>query len=189
MTHTTLPRHYKAIQQKSRDLNFSQISEDEVGVLLRLLVSSKPFATVLELGTGTGMGLAWLAEGLHPEGNLVTVEKDKKLLQVAHSFFEEDDRIEFINLDASEWIENNKEARFDLIFADTWVGKFTDLDAILEMVKPNGFYLIDDLNYQAHWPGYNQEKVLFLVEKLKYHPDFYTFPIDVGTGLMLLCRK
>jgi len=102
------------------------------------------------LGTGTGMGLAWLAEGLHPEGNLVTVEKDKKLLQVAHSFFEEDDRIEFINLDASEWIENNKEARFDLIFADTWAGKFTDLDAVLEMVKPNGFYLIDDLNYQAH---------------------------------------
>ena len=48
-------------------------------VLLRLLVSSKPFATVLELGTGTGMGLAWLAEGLHPEGNLVTVEKDKKI--------------------------------------------------------------------------------------------------------------
>jgi len=108
MTHTTLPKHYKAIQQKSRDLNFSQISEDEVGVLLRLLVSSKPFATVLELGTGTGMGLAWSAEGLHPEGNLVTVEKDKKLLQVAHSFFEEDNRIEFVNLDASQWIENNK---------------------------------------------------------------------------------
>ena len=108
---------------------------------------------------------------------------------MAHSFFEEDDRIEFVNLDASEWIENNKEARFDLIFADTWAGKFTDLDAVLEMVKPNGFYLIDYLNYQAHWPGYHQEKVLFLVEKLKYHPDFYTFPIDVGTGLMLLCRK
>ena len=161
MTHTTLPKHYKAIQQKSRDLNFGQISEDEVCVLLRLLVSSKPFATVLELGTGTDMDLAWLAEGLHPEGNL----------------------------DASEWIEKNKEARFDLVFADTWAGKFTDLEAVLKMVKPNGFYLIDDLNYQAHWPGYHQEKVLFLVEKLKYHPDFYTFPIDVGTGLMLLCRK
>ena len=161
MTHTTLPKHYKAIQQKSRDLNFGQISEDEVCVLLRLLVSSKPFATVFELGTGTDMGLAWLAEGLHPEGNL----------------------------DASEWIEKNKEARFELVFADTWAGKFTDLEAVLKMVKPNGFYLIDDLNYQAHWPGYHQEKVLFLVEKLKYHPEFYTFPVDVGTGLMLLCRK
>jgi predicted O-methyltransferase YrrM len=189
MTSTTLPKHYKAIQQKSRELGFGQLSEDEVGVLLRLLVSSKPFAKVLELGTGTGMGLAWLAKGLHPQGRLITVEKNKTLIDVAREFFNEDERIEFVNLDAAEWIAANKGERFDLIFADTWAGKFTDLKAVLTMVKPNGFYLIDDLNYQAHWPGYHQEKVLFLVEKLKYHPDFYTFPIDVGSGLMLLCRK
>ena len=53
----------------------------------------------------------------------------------------------------------------------------------------NGFYLIDDLNYQAHWSGFHQEKGLYLVEKLKYHPDFFTFPIDVSTGLLLLCKK
>jgi predicted O-methyltransferase YrrM len=94
-----------------------------------------------------------------------------------------------INEDASSWIENNLEQRFDLIFADTWAGKFSDLEYVLQMVKPNGFYLIDDLNYQAHWPVYHQEKVLFLVEKLKYHTDFYAFPIDVGSGLLLLCRK
>jgi hypothetical protein len=26
-----------------------------------------------------------------------------------------------------------------LIFTDTWAGKFTDLEAVLEMVKPNRF--------------------------------------------------
>jgi predicted O-methyltransferase YrrM len=189
VTHTSLPKHYNAIQKISRELKFGQISEDEVGVLLRLLVSSKPFAKVLELGTGTGMGLTWLAEGLHPEGTLISVEKDSKLLHVARSFFGDDPRIELVNQEASEWIKNNLEKRFDLIFADTWAGKFSDLESVLNMVKPNGFYLIDDLNYQAHWPGYHQEKVLYLVEKLKYHPDFYSFPIDVGTGLMLLCKK
>ena len=189
MTHTSLPKYYHEIQKKSRDLKFGQISEDEVGVLLRLLVSSKPRAKVLELGTGTGMCLSWIAEGLHPEGSLVSVEKDEKLLNVARMFFEDDPRIELVHQDASSWIEENRDAQFDVIFADTWAGKFTDLDAILKMVKTNGFYLIDDLNYQAHWPGYHQEKVLFLVDKLKYHPDFYTFPIDVGTGLMLLCKK
>lgn len=135
------------------------------------------------------MGLAWLLEGLHPEGNLITVEKDKILLEVAHSLLKEGNRIEFVNLNAYEWIEKNKESPFDLVFADTWTGKFTYLEAVLRMVKPNGFYLIDDFNYQAHWPGYHHEKVLFLIEKLKYHPEFYTFPIDVGTGFDAALQK
>jgi predicted O-methyltransferase YrrM len=94
--------------------------------------------------------------GLHPKGNLVTVKKHKKLLQGAHSFFEEVDRIEFLNLDASEWLENNKEARFNLIFTDTWAGKFTDLEAVLEMVKPNHFLFNRKLKLPSpfHWSGY-----------------------------------
>ena len=92
MNHTTLPKYYHEIQKKSRDLKFGQISEDEVGVLLRLLVSSKPRAKVLELGTVTGIGLSWIAEGLHSEGSLVSVEKNEKLLNVARMFFEDDPR-------------------------------------------------------------------------------------------------
>ena len=189
MTTTTLPKHYKAIHQISQKLKFSEISEDEVGVLLRLLEASKPSASVLELGTGTGMGLAWLREGLDSQGQIITVEKGEQRFQIAKSNFDKDNRIQFINEDASQWISNHKNLQFDLIFADTWVGKFSDLDAVLKMVKPNGFYLIDDLNYQAHWSGFHQEKVLYLVEKLKYHPDFFTFPIDVSSGLLLLCKK
>jgi len=189
MSSNSLPNHYQAIQAASRSLKFQQISEDEVGVLLRLLVSSKPKAKVLELGTGTGMGLAWIVDGLDTEGELISVEKDPTLLDIARQFFGEDPRIQLVNEEASSWIEAHKDLQFDLIFADTWAGKFSDLELVLNMVKPNGFYLIDDLNYQAHWPKRHQEKVLFLVEKLKCHPDFFTFPIDVGTGLLLLCRK
>ena len=104
-------------------------------------------------------------------------------------FFEDDPRIQLVNQDATLWIEENKELQFDLIFADTWAGKFTHLDSILNMVKPGGFYLIDDLNYQVDWHKNHQDKVLLLVEKLKCHPDFFSFPIDVGTGMLLLCKK
>jgi predicted O-methyltransferase YrrM len=87
MSSNSLPNHYQAIQAASRSLKFQQISEDEVGVLLRLLVSSKPKAKVLELGTGTGMGLAWIADGLDTEGELISVEKDPTLLDIARQFF------------------------------------------------------------------------------------------------------
>tara|TARA_Y100000385_G_scaffold231614_1_gene243776 strand:- start:913 stop:1092 length:180 start_codon:yes stop_codon:yes gene_type:complete len=47
MTHSSLPKHYEAIQKQSRDLKFGQISEDEIDVLLRHLVSSKPLQKYL----------------------------------------------------------------------------------------------------------------------------------------------
>ena len=43
-------------------------------------------------------------------------------------------------------IEKNKHQQFDLIFADTWAGKFTHLNQTLQMVKPGRFFIIDDLN-------------------------------------------
>ncbi len=139
MTTTSLPKNYKAIHQISQRLKFNEISEDEVGVLLRLLVASKPGAVVLELGTGTGMGLAWLIEGLDAQGQITTIEKDEKLIQIVQSYFQEEERIHFINEDANQWILKNNNLQFDLIFADTWAGKFSDLDTVLKMVKPNGF--------------------------------------------------
>ena len=94
-----------------------------------------------------------------------------------------------INGNCLEQLKKIPNETFDLIFADTWAGKFTHLDSILNMVKPGGFYLIDDLNYQVDWHKNHQDKVLLLVEKLKCHPDFFSFPIDVGTGMLLLCKK
>lgn len=57
------------------------------------------------------------------------------------------------------------------------------------MVKPVGFYVVDDLNRQLNWPEGHQDQVILLLDKLKSQKDFYAFPIDMGTGLLVLCRK
>ena len=64
-----------------------------MGVILRLLVASKPVAVELELGTDKGMGLAWLIEGLDVQGQITTIEIDEKLIQIAQSYTKEEDRI------------------------------------------------------------------------------------------------
>ena len=39
----------------------------------------------------------------------------------------------------------NAHARFDLIYADAWPGKFTHLDRALSLLTRGGIYFIDDL--------------------------------------------
>ena len=165
------------------------ISDDEVGILLRLLIHSKKEGTFLELGTGTGLSLAWMIDGLHPNGKLVSIENEKKYLDIALKHFQSDSRINLVHQDAQQWVEENQGTQFDLIFADTWVEKFIVLDAVLDMVKPGGFYVVDDINHQRDWPDGHQEKVLHLIEKLRYRSDFYLLPLDISSGLIVLCKK
>jgi predicted O-methyltransferase YrrM len=40
----------------------------------------------------------------------------------------------------------------DLIYADAWPGKFTDLDQALALLRIGGIYFIDDLLPQSNWP-------------------------------------
>ena len=61
------------------------------------------------------MGLAWIADGLDTEGELISVEKDPTLLDIARQFFGEDPRIQLVNEEASSWIEAHKDLQFDLI--------------------------------------------------------------------------
>jgi predicted O-methyltransferase YrrM len=183
------PTHYDSILEHSQKIHFAMISDDEVGIILRLLIHSKKDGTFLELGTGTGLSLAWMIDGLHPKGKLISVENNKKYLDVALKHFQEDPRVELVHQDAQHWIEENQNNQFDLIFADTWIGKFIELDAILDMVKPGGFYVVDDINHQRDWPDGHQEKVLHLIEKLRCRSDFYFLPLDMSSGLILLCKK
>jgi predicted O-methyltransferase YrrM len=37
-----------------------------------------------------------------------------------------------------------------LIFADAWPGKYSDLEKALKLVKPGGFYIIDDMLTQPN---------------------------------------
>lgn len=168
---------------------FDLFFNEDLGMLLRFLTASKKGASVLELGTGTGLALSWILDSLDDKGCLVSIKKNDKYLNIAASFFGKDPRVELIHQDAAFWIDFNKNNQFDLIFADTWVGKFTHLDLVLAMVKPGGFYVVDDLNRQLNWPEGHQDQVILLLDKLKSQKDFYAFPIDMGTSLFVLCRK
>ena len=59
-----LPPHYSDILHESLEAGFTMPSDKQTGALLRVLASSKPNGRFLELGTGTGLGVTWLLDGM-----------------------------------------------------------------------------------------------------------------------------
>ena len=171
----------------ARDLGFELSCSAKTGSLLRVLAACKPKGRILELGTGVGVGTSYLAEGLASSASLVTVEIDERVQNVARQFLGGHSNITFVPGDAAGFLVNCEE-QFDLIFADTWAGKFTHLDEAMACLKLGGLYVIDDLSPQPTWPEGHAPKVPLLIESLNAL-DFLTgLELDWDTGLAVYVR-
>jgi predicted O-methyltransferase YrrM len=183
-----VPKYYDQLKAESEKLGFNMPSDLQTGSLLRALAASKPGGRFLDLGTGTGLSLAWLAEGADSGSSLYTVDNSAHWQKVAKAIFAADERINFYTEDGNNWLVNYRGEQFDLIFADAWPGKFGNLNTALKLVKPGGFYLIDDLLPQPNWPEGHQHNVDRLVNDLQNRTDFVYTPFNWSTGLMLFTR-
>ena len=164
-------------------------SDQMVGELLRVLVASRPAGQFLELGTGIGASLCWLLDGMDENSRLVSLDNDPDLVDFAGSLMDSDARLTLLCQDGNQWIESHLDHRFDLIFADTWPGKYNLLEATLQMVKPGGFYVVDDMLPQANWPEGHAEKASALLEHLKTLKEFHCLFLNWSTGIVVCTRK
>ncbi len=180
-----------SLTAKANAAGFVQSSEELVGRLLRLLVALRPGGRYLELGTGMGAGLAWLLGALGADGEVVTVELEAGVQAVAREELGHDERVTWVVGDGSEWLRDavaDQEARFDGVFADTWPGKYHDRDLAMRLVKPGGWYLVDDLYPQPGWPEGHQESVDRLVSELAALESWTTEFLDAGSGVIVCVR-
>jgi predicted O-methyltransferase YrrM len=183
------PAAVDAILDDTRTLGFTMASEPKVGALLAALAASKPGGRLLELGTGTGHGTAWLLSGMDAASSLDTVDNDATAVAVARRHLAADRRVTFHLSDGAAFLDRAPKGRFDLIYADTWPGKFTHLDEALALVAPGGIYLIDDLLPQPNWPDGHAPRVPALVEMLDRRRDFVSVKLAWASGLMMLVRR
>lgn len=183
------PEALSALREKSAALNFTMASEPKTGALLRVLAASKPAGRVLELGTGTGVGTAWLLSGMDTASSLVSVDTNLSFQAVAQGALGADARVTFVLEDAVDYLRRQTPASFDLVFADALRGKFEGLDEALAVVKPGGFYVIDDLLPQPNWPEGHGEKIDPLIERLAAHRQFQIVPMLWASGIVVAVRK
>jgi predicted O-methyltransferase YrrM len=184
-----VPAALRGIVADTEAVSFNMISESKVGSLLAALAASKPGGRLLELGTGTGHGTAWLLAGMDGSATLDTVDTDETVVAVARRHLGDDRRVRFHVMDGAVYLQQAEPGRFDLIYADAWPGKFSHLDEALALLRPGGMYVIDDLLPQPNWPDGHAPKVPVLIENLERRDEFATVRLAWASGLMLVVRR
>lgn len=75
------------------------------------------------------------------DSQLLTVEHDPKVARIAQKYLGQDRRVSFHIEDAALFLERSASQQYDLIFADTWAGKYTHLDEALKLIRAGGGFM------------------------------------------------
>jgi predicted O-methyltransferase YrrM len=171
-----------AALDRAEAAGFTISSEPPTGPLLAVLAAAvPPGGRILEIGTGAGVGLAWLVEGLagRTDVEVRSVERDPRLGEVAAAGVWPEN----VTLHEGDVLELlGTLGRFDLIFADAEGGKWHGLDRTIDALAPGGHLLVDDMDT-------GHEQTVRVRETLLAHPGLTAVELPCGTGLILATRN
>ncbi len=189
LTDLNEPAAIAGIWNDTRACGFTMASERLTGSLLRTLAATKPAARFLELGSGTGLATAWILDGMDFDSTLVTVDNDETLLSILRRHLADDPRLTVVCGDAGDFLRSAIGRSFDFVFADTWAGKFHLLEEALDLLRPSGLYIIDDMSPQPNWPDGHAAKVGDLVHRLEGRADLCLTKLSWASGVVLAVKR
>ncbi len=186
----SVPDALAALETGTLELGFDMPSDRATGALLRFLVACRPSCRILEIGVGTGLGAAWLLDSPDDSLRYLGIDNDPAPLAVAREGLAGDSRVELVLCDGDELIPElvRERRRFDVIFADSWPGKYRLLDEALELLDDGGVFVIDDMLPQPNWPEGHEEKAAVLLREISGRTDLVAVPLDWSTGIVLITR-
>ncbi len=113
------------------------------GRFLAMLAAGCQGGRIGELGTGAGIGAAWMSTAMPADCGLVTAEIDPIRAAAARDLLAADSRVEVLTGDAVELI--SPRGPFELIFADSGVRSGETFGALVTLLRPGGRIVMDDL--------------------------------------------
>ncbi|RCS26098.1 O-methyltransferase [Polaribacter sp. WD7] len=153
----------KILQELSKEtwqkvLNPRMLSGAFQGRILSMISKLVQPKTVLEIGTYTGYSALCFAEGLHPEGKIITIDKNEELETLQNKYFEKSgyrNQIEQFVGDATQIIPKLN-TTFDLVFIDADKSNYINyFHLIIDKINPEGIILSDNVL----WSGKVVEKL------------------------------
>lgn len=124
-------------------LGFEKSCSPETGRLLQVLAAQRGRTRVAEIGSGCGVGSAWLLSGLDPAVPFLTVEPDAERAEAVAGLLAGDANARVLRGDWTDVLP--REAPFDLLFADG--GRCKEDARLVDLLAPGGTIVMDDL-----WP-------------------------------------
>lgn len=148
---------------------------------------------ILEIGTYTGYSALCLAEGLAPQGKLITLDINEELEDRVRKYIAEaglQDAIDYRIGDAGMLIPGIDEV-FDLVFIDADKERYTAYyDLVIDKVRPGGFILADNVLRDGKVLDEKTDKDTRAIQEFnrKIHADrrVENVLLPVRDGIMLL---
>jgi predicted O-methyltransferase YrrM len=184
-----VPPAVKLAYQRAAAHDFGYSCEPLAGRLLATLSAAvPPHGRILELGTGVGAGLGWIAHGLagRDDVTVVSVENDERTAEIAArgawpASFE-------LRIGDAERLLPVL-GSFDLLFADAQGGKWSGLDLSVAALAPGGVLLVDDMDPSRYAEPEHVAVVDGIRRTLTGHEHLVTTELPIGSGLILATRR
>ena len=164
------------------------------GRFLSLLSKMVQPRTILEIGTYTGYATLCLAEGLHPEGVLHTIDIKEELTDLQREFFDRSGYGSQIvqHLGKAADIIHALNTTFDIVFIDAYKQNYAHyFDLVIEKMNRGGIILSDNVL----WSGKVVEEVkpndkhtqalMAYNQKIKDDPRVETVLLPIRDGITL----
>lgn len=170
----------------SRQRGFISSTRHETGRLLAALAASRG-GTLAELGTGCGVGSAWLASGAAKAARIVSAELDPALAEDVQRLFEDVDNVDVI---AGDWSTLEQYAPFSLLFVDVRE-VMEQIDVLADLLEPGGIAVLDDFVPSSFWPPIVDGQVDSVRERWLTDERFAAVEmlIDEGASLLIATRR
>jgi len=114
-----------------------------VGRFLAVLAAGCHGGRIGELGTGAGVGSAWLAGAMPSDCTLITAEIDESLADIARTVLSGDPRVDVITGDAATVLAD--QGPYCLLFADSGLRSAGQFSGLVSLLRPGGRIVMDDL--------------------------------------------
>lgn len=180
-TWPSAPPLVRAAMAKASRLGFEHSCTPEVGRLLAVLAGSIRHGRIGEIGTGCGVGTAWLASGRHPGVRIDTIDSESSRTRAVRELAIADLRVW-----STRWESLLDKGPFDLLFIDAKPAKAASPNVFLPALRRGGLVLLDDLTPYDLLPAKLKDRLDPVRDAWLGHPGYRAAELRISHGMSVI---